>query len=129
MTEQRYRPPADEQDEFWRRLREVMNWALQEVLADGGPAIATAVAEQLDSGRWRVMTRDHVDSTGQPDVETLFFRVEVEWYGGTWVELCEARWTALGVSPESAAEEARAATWQNGLGIPDDLSGLTEPPS
>ena len=68
------------------------------------------------------MTSVNVDGDGEPDAETLWYRVEVEVENG-WVELCEARWSALGVSPEGAAEEARWTAMQHGFGVPDDLSG------
>ena len=123
----RYRPPSDEEDEFWRRLREVMVGALQEIGAEQ-PAIGLVVAEQLDRGNWRLMTRADLDADDQPDLATLWYRVDVEWCG-EWVELVAAHWRALGVSEESARDEARWTALQNGIGLPDDLSGLDDSPS
>ena len=124
----RYRPPSDEEDEFSSRLREIMDWAVQQIAAEH-PTIGLVVAEQLDRGNWRLMTRVDLDPDDQPDVDTLWFRVEVEWYGGEWVELVAAHWRALGVSEESARDEARWTALQNGIGLPDDLSGLDDSPS
>src|SRR5215217_6442250 len=80
----RYRPTSDEEDEFWRRLREVMVGALQEIGAEQ-PAIGLVVAEQLDRGNWRLMTRADLDADDQPDLATLWYRVDVRWCG-EWVE-------------------------------------------
>jgi len=124
----RYRPPSDEEDEFSSRLREIMDWAVQQIAAEH-PTIGLVVAEQLDRGNWRLMTRVDLDPDDQPDVDTLWFRVEVEWYGGEWVELVAAHWRALGASRESATDEARWTLMQHGYGLPDDASGLEDSPS
>jgi len=129
MTDhRRYRPPSDEEDEFWRRLREVIVGALQEIGAEQ-PAIGLVVAEQLDRGNWRLMTRADLDADDQPDLATLWYRVEVEWYGGEWVELVAAHWRALGVSEESAREETRWTLMQNGYDLPNDIAEITDSPS
>jgi hypothetical protein len=129
MTDsRRYRPPSDEEDEFARQLRELIVWALGQARDQHGVEIARAVARQLDRGRWRLMTRVHVDRDGEPDVDSLWYRVVVQGADG-WVELCEARWPALGVSEESAREEARMTAMQHGYGVPSDLAGLTDSPS
>jgi hypothetical protein len=63
----------------------------------------------------------HVDRDGELDIDTLWYRVEVEGANG-WVELVEARWPTLGVSEESACEEANWTVMQDGIGIPVDAS-------
>ena len=72
------------------------------------------------------MTRVDVDQDGEPDVSTLWFRVKVE-VENKRVELCAARWPVLGVSEESARDEAKWTALQNGFNLPDDLSGLDSP--
>jgi hypothetical protein len=61
---------------------------------------------------------------GEPLPETLWYRVEVEISTG-WVELVKARASTLGVSEESARDEAKWTALQNGLGI----SGINGSPS
>ena len=122
----RYRPSDAEQDEFGRRLYALMLEAVLRVRDEGEPLLAVALAEQLEQGRYRLMTRLDIGEDGLPDVESLWFAVEVDWYGVAWVELLEARWTVFGVSEESAREEARWTALQNGFGVPADLSGLDE---
>ena len=124
--DRRYRPTNDEREEFARRLREVIDWALRELAEQSGHQVALATAALLDRGKWRLMTSVDADRNGEPLPETLWYRVEVEVSNG-WVELVEARWSALGVSEESARDEARWTALQNGLGVPDDLSGLDSP--
>ena len=66
------------------------------------PAVAVALADEIDAGRRRLMTRVEISGEdGQPDIETL-----------------------RSVSPEGAREEARMTALQHGFGIPDDLSEL-----
>jgi hypothetical protein len=60
-------------------------------------------------------------------ISPIVGRVEVEWCGGEWVELVAAHRRALGVSEESARDEARWTALQHGYGVPDDLSGLDSP--
>ena len=123
----RYRPSDAEQDEFGRRLYALMLEAVLRVRDEGEPLLAVALAEQLEQGRYRLMTRLDIGEDGLPDVESLWFAVEVDWYGA-WVELVEARWPVFGISEESAREEARWTALQNGFGVPVDLSGLDSPP-
>ena len=130
MTEDNLRRRAadDEQDEFRRRLQALIVWALQQLRDQAGEDIALAIADQLDRQRWRLMTRVNVDQDGEPDVESLWFHVDVQ-VGNGWLELCSARWTVFGVSEESAREEARWTAMQHGFGVPDDPSALTDSPS
>ena len=88
--------------------------------------VALATADLLDRGKWRLMTDVNVDRDGEPLPDSLWYRVEVEVSTG-WVELVEARASPLGVSEESARDEAKWTALQNGLGVPDDLSGLGSP--
>ena len=125
MTD-RYEPTEAEQEEFRRRLDGVIYWALRQVHDEEGEDVALALARRMDRGQWRLMTQVDVDSDGQPDVDTLWFRVDLQ-FGERWVELVAARWTALGVPPEGAREEARMTALQHGYGIPDDLSELDSP--
>ena len=126
MTEQRYRPTNDEQEEFGRRLHDLIVWALLQLKEQFGEDAAVAVADLMEQGRYRLMTRLDIGEDGLPDVESLWFAVEVEWFGA-WIELVEARWSVFGISEESAREEARWTALQNGIGVPADLSGLDSP--
>ena len=56
MTD-RYRPADAEADEFRRRLCEVILWALEKVVEQARPAVAVALADEIDAGRRRLMTR------------------------------------------------------------------------
>jgi hypothetical protein len=72
------------------------------------------------------MTDVSVGPDGEPLPGTLWYRVEVEISTG-WTELVKAHWSALGVREESARDEVKWTALQNGLGVPDDLSGLDSP--
>ena len=124
----RYRPDRDEEREFWRKLDEVIVWSLHKLREQEGQQIAEAVAERLDRRQFRLMTSVDIDRNGEPDIDSLSYRVEVAISDG-WLKLVEARWPALGVSEEGAREEARMTLMQHGYGIPDDLSKLLDPPS
>jgi len=127
MTEQQgYRPTDDEGKEFARRLREIMGAAVLSVADQAGVELAVAIAQRLDAGEWQLRTTVDLDGDRQPDPSTLRFHFLVEADNGL-LELCSAKWTALGVAEESAREEARWTALQNGLGVPDDLSGLDSP--
>jgi len=111
--------------EFGSRLREIMGAAVQSVADQAGPELAIAIAQRLDAGEWQLRTTVNLDG-GQPDASTLRFHVLVEADNGL-LELCSAKWPALGVPEESAREEARWTALQNRFGVPDDLSGLDSP--
>ena len=79
MTEQlRYRPADDEEEDFRRRLHDLIVWALRQLRDEAGDEIALAMASLLDRDKWRLMTSVNVDGDGEPDAETLWYRVEVE---------------------------------------------------
>lgn len=121
----RNHPTDDEGKEFARRLREIMGAAVLSVADQAGVELAVAIAQRLDAGEWQLRTTVGLDGDRQPDLSMLRFHILVEADNGL-VELCSAKWTALGAPEESAREEARAAL-QNGYGVPDDLSGLDSP--
>jgi len=127
MTDHRhYRPPSDEEDEFFRRLRDLMGSAVV-AICDHAPELAVVIACRLDAGKWRLRTSTDLKDDGDLDPETLWFHVEVELDNDGWLPLCGARWSELGVSEESAREETRWTALQNGIGVPDDLSDLDSP--
>jgi len=113
---------------FQVKLRDMIAWALGQLKKDHAEEAARTVAEQLDRQQFRLMTNVDVGSDGEPVADSLFYRVEVA-FAGDWVPLVEAHWSALGVSEAGAADEARWAGLQHGLGVPDDASELTDPPS
>jgi len=98
------------------------------VADQAGPELAVAIAQRLDAGEWQLRTTVDLGDDRQPDPLTLRFHVLVEADNGL-LELCSAKWTALGVPEASAREEARWTAPQNGFGVPDDGSELTDPPS
>lgn len=106
-------------------------WGLANVQEQDGLQTAVAVAEQLDRRQFRLRTRIDLDANGVPDLDTLWYLVEVFFAGG-WRELVEAKWSAFGISEAGAREEAQMTMLQNGYGtvdVPDDLSSLTDPPT
>jgi hypothetical protein len=126
-----YRPSGDEKRQFAARLDELIMWGLANLKEQEGVQTAVAVAEQLDRRQFRLRTRVDLDSNGEPNLDTLWYRVEVLFMGG-WRELVEAQWTAFGISETGAREEAAMTAFQNGYGsvdVPDDISSITDSPS
>jgi hypothetical protein len=126
-----YRPSDDEHRQFTARLNDLIMWGLAKLKEQEGVETAVAVAEQFDRRQFRLRTRLDLDANGEPDLDTLWYRIEVFFAGG-WYELVEAKWTAFGISEAGAREEAWVTAFQNGYGsvdVPDDLSSLTDPPT
>jgi hypothetical protein len=118
-----YRPSDDEQRQFAAKLNDLIMWGLANVEEQDGLQTAVAVAEQLDRRQFRLRTRVDLDANGVPDLDTLWYLVEVLFMGG-WRPLVEAKWTAFGISEAGAREEAAMTAFQNGYGtvdVPDDL--------
>jgi hypothetical protein len=131
MTTNPYRPSDDEQRQFAAKLDDLIMWGLAKLKEQAGPEAAVAVAEQFDRRQYRLRTRVDLDANDEPDLDTLWYLIEVFFAGG-WHELVEAKWTAFGISEEGAREEAAMTALQNGYGtvdVPDDLSSLTGPPT
>ena len=120
-------PSPEEHNEFWRKLHDVITWALHELKDQEGEEVARAVAEQLDRREFRLRTRCDLDAHDELRVASLWYIVEVP-VADDWLPLVEARWLALGVSEEGAREEIRMTMLQNGIGIPNDPSSITGPP-
>jgi hypothetical protein len=55
---------------------------------------ALHIARKLDAGDWRIISTFLPDLDGQPDPETLAYRVEVQCSDG-WAELCTIAWQLL----------------------------------
>jgi hypothetical protein len=55
---------------------------------------AAAIAVKLDAGEWRIISSFVPDLEGQPDPDTLAYRVEVHVHDG-WAELCTIEWKLL----------------------------------
>ena len=124
MTE----PTAAEMEEFWLRLHLIIDGGLRRVAALEGAETALAMAEQFDSNAWRLMTEIDLDADQKPVPGSLAFRVDI-WVPSMdeFVEFLAVKASVLGVSPEQEAQEARWTALQNGHGVPDDLSELTDP--
>jgi hypothetical protein len=122
------KPTADEMEEFWLRLRLIIEGGLKRAAALYGTETALAMARQIDAGEWQLMTEVDVDADKQPIPGSLKFRVDIYLPGfGVWEEFLAVKAWVLGVSPELEAAEAAMTALQHGVGIPDDLSGLDDP--
>jgi hypothetical protein len=86
------------------------------------------MAAEFDAGAWQLMTEVDLDADQKPIPGSLAFRVDI-WVPSMdeFVEFLAVKASALGVSPEQEAEEARWTALQNGHGVPDDLAGLDDP--
>jgi hypothetical protein len=123
MTE----PSAAEAEEFGLRLRLIIEGGLKRAAALYGTETALAMAQQFDDGQWRLMTEVDLADDGQPIPGSLKFRVDIHIpFIDEWEEFLAAKASVLGVSPEAEAAEARWTALQNGHGIPDDLSGISD---
>jgi hypothetical protein len=120
-------PSPEEHREFWTKLHDVITWALLRMKDQEGEEVARAVADQLDRREFRLRTRCDLDAHDEPRIDSLWYIVEVP-VADDWLPLVEARAPALGVTDEGAREEIRMTMLQNGLGIPDDASSITDPP-
>ena len=87
-----------------------MGAAVLSVADQAGVELAVAIAQRLDAGEWQLRTTVGLDGDRQPDLSMLRFHILVEADNGL-VELCSAKWTALGAPEESARERtpSRAA--------------------
>jgi hypothetical protein len=82
------------------------------------------VAEQLHrQGQNRV--KGGVDADGNPDSVMIWVEVLV---AGEWVEITHFPPADVGMTDEDVAETIRLLRYQSGVDIPDDISGLTDPP-
>jgi hypothetical protein len=127
MTE----PTDAEMEEFWLRLRLIIDRGLKRVAALEGAETATAMARQFATGQWQLMTEVDLDGDQKPVPGSLMFRVDI-WIPSIdeFVEWFAVKAPVLGVSPEGEAAEAAMTAWQHGIGlpdVPDDLSGLDDP--
>jgi hypothetical protein len=83
------------------------------------------VARQVQhQGQNRVV--GDVDAAGNPDCFVL--RIEVLMPAG-WKTLTYFRPADIGLSAEEIAQEIQLVRYQSGVDIPDDISGLTDPPT
>jgi hypothetical protein len=117
-------PSREENEAFWTKIQNVIDWALLQLKEQQGEGIARAVAQRLDDRQWRLMTEVDVNADGEPVLGSLWYKVEVRTDQGGWIELCKAHSQVLGVSEENARDEIHMTALQHGIGIPDDLSGL-----
>jgi hypothetical protein len=118
-------PTESEMTEFWLRICRVIDWGLRSGAAEYGAEKALVMAQLFDDGRWRLMTELDLDADQKPIPGSLDFRIDVQSpVTGEWAEFALIKASALGVSPEQEAAEARWTALQNGHGVPDDLAGL-----
>jgi hypothetical protein len=121
MTE----PTTAEREEFWLRLRLIIDRGLRRACAVYGAEVGLAMAQQFADGQWRLMTEVDLDADQKPVPGTLVFRVDINVPAvDEWDEFVAVKASALGVSPELEAEEAAMTALQHGIGIPDDISEL-----
>jgi len=82
------------------------------------------VAQQLQhQGQNRV--RGHVDTQGNPD--SFLLSIDVLMPAG-WKTLTYFRPADIGLTAEEVAQEIQLVRYQSGVDIPDEISGLTDPP-
>jgi hypothetical protein len=128
MTE----PTDAEMEEFWLRLRLIIELGLERIAALHGAETALAMRWQFATGQWRLRTDIGVDADKQPVSGSLRFLVDIhipfpDEVVDEWEEFAAIRPSALGVPPHLAEEEARWTALQHGIGLPDNLSGLDDP--
>jgi hypothetical protein len=127
MTE----PTAAEMEEFWLRLRLIIERGLERIAALHGAETALAMRWQFATGQWRLRTEIDV-ADKQPVPGSLRFLVDIhipfpDEVVDEWEEFAEIKPPALGVPTHLAEEEARWTALQNGIGLPDNLSELDDP--
>jgi hypothetical protein len=93
------------------------------------PEIKIKLAKLMDAGQYRLMCHVDVDEDGQPDPNTLTYAVEILVSDGGWATLCTVHHSLLGLPDDEVIAEAESLMWQHGVGIPDDASSITDPPS
>jgi hypothetical protein len=121
-------PDPTEQADFYQRLHLIMLWRIDEIRESLGHEAALEVAQQIQAKQCRLMARCDIDANNQVQADSLWYKVEVRIPStNDWVMLVAAPASLLGVSPEVQAEECRILLLQRGIGIPDDLSELTDP--
>jgi hypothetical protein len=124
MTE----PTAAEMEEFWLKVRLIIEWGLRRGAAEHGAEKALVMAQLFDDGQWRLMTEIDLDADQKPIPGSLVYRIDVQSpVTHEWAEFAAVKASALGVSPELEAEEARWTALQHGHGVPSDLSELDDP--
>ena len=123
----RNHPTDDEGKEFARRLREIMGAAVLSVADQAGVELAVAIAQRLDAGEWQLRTTVGLDGDRQPDLSMLRFHILVEADNGL-VELCSAKWTALGAPEESARERSPSRAARTATAYPTTCRDWTRLP-
>jgi hypothetical protein len=121
------KPTDAEMEEFWIRIRLIIDHCLRSGVAEYGAEMALAMAQLFDDGKWRLMTEIDLDADQKPVPGSLVYRIDVQSpVTDEWAEFATVKASALGVSPEQEAEEARWTALQNGHGVPDDARDLTD---
>ncbi len=77
------------------------------------PEVALAAARRLDAGEFRILSEWGYDESGEIDVYSCRYRVEIHVIGDEWVPLTRVHWTALGVSMDQVLGEAAAVRQQH----------------
>jgi hypothetical protein len=109
------KPTAAEMEEFWLRIRLIIDRGLHRAGALYGTETALAMAQQFDDGQWRLMTEIDLDDDKQPIPGSLKFRIDLFVPSvDEFVEFAAAKASVLGVSPELEAAEARWTALQHG---------------
>jgi len=129
MTDGRpHRPTNDEREEFDRRLDALIVWALGQLKKDHGEEAARAVAEQLDRQQFRLMT--NVETSAQmANRSPIRCPTASRWPSPATGAAGRGPLVRAGGFRGRRADEAGWTGLQHGLGVPDDASELTDPPS
>jgi hypothetical protein len=127
-----YRPTDEQIRHFWNYVRAMVALSVGRVADEYGTQVAADIAECFRgepgaAGTWCIRTRCDVTDDGQPDVDTLRYRICFR-ADDDWQLLCDVTWPVL-VPREWADYECQTLAMAHGLGIPDTAAELFEPPA
>jgi hypothetical protein len=120
-------PSAEERREFELRLQEITLGELQRMADEYGRDAAMRLASRFRShDTFRVLSLVTMDrATDQPVPGGLWLEVDVLLpESDVWLPFYQVNAAAAGMSPQYERYQAETTMLQQGMGIPDDLSGL-----
>jgi hypothetical protein len=107
---------------FYRRLRAYIEADLAAIAVDE-PELAERLTEAYHAKRARLMTEVDLDADGTATDLAYRFDLLVD---DEWLALCRIHWSRLMDDRADAIGEVQMTMLQNGIGIPDDASELTD---